>query len=377
MLAAALLLGPLSASIVARDDTPAPVATESTAGNSTLTDEQLAALAALANRARAWQSATIELHTHANAEGLAERRAITIGTGNRMSASFFTAPSESPQSTPDRPTLFVHSDGTKVRGTRAIKPDVYVEGDAASFWGRPPGPMQVRACPWPVLPQLVDDLRTSADTTMERTPEGLWRASSETLNVTLIWTSEGVLRSFSTRSGIEQITLTYEPGNPGEASASTDPSTDTPNVARIVETIASLAAPAPESDAPVGPLAPREVQAAGSVVPSLPRTLVWTVTALRTNPSDAGALFSFDPAAKGLKRWNVETGEITDATGKVVGVEKIPAVDSMERFFEAEREKRTREMRANPHGVPMSEWLWWLAAAVVLCVVVDQIRRRL
>ncbi|HYF15548.1 MAG TPA: hypothetical protein VD971_10810 [Phycisphaerales bacterium] len=232
-----------------------------------------------------------------------------------------------------RPARFIFADGTIARFSRSGA-DQYFESPADEFWAEKV-PAVMLACPWAIAPSWTARARAAPDGSATRDGAG-----------------------FLVRSPSERVALFLAPDGRVTEARSLSP------------------------DGGVAAAASFDYDAAGS--PARIRVTIagtdpeeWRVASFDRDPPNAERRLAFDAAAMSVNRYDPATGDITAPDGTVIGKDVIPAVQAMEVFYEKKRREETREMRENPHGVPMKRWLWWLGGLALVCVGVDQLRRRL
>lgn len=336
----------VGAPLVRAQEAPVPAATAPT-----LTPEALAALEALV--ASAPKAQRIVAHTLSNDAEQPERRDMLLTHDRQLATRTYLAEPMTKGATSGAtspawlatPEQFTYIDDTFVRfPSKTGEGNRYLELPREEYWKRGDLPGVVRMAIHPLLPDVIAAMRARPEFAVTREPDGTWIA--RTASQEIAWSADARLRRIS------QLVQ-------GRIASSWEfDSTD----AGTLATIRERTPPAPD--------APGATE----------RVITWTVDEHTIGWADDDALPSalrFDPRAMGLVKWDTTTGTITDPDGKVVGVDKVPAVAAMDAFFTKKQQEETKKMRENPHGIPMAKWIWWLAGAALLCVVVDQVRRRL
>jgi hypothetical protein len=265
----------------------------------------------------------VTLETDADAEGKPARMEIAIDSSRRFVQRVLAKGENG--SWDEAKAYFSHYDGTKFRARRGTL-DMYIEHDPAMAWAHPPACAAL--APWAILPALEG-------------PALMSQAGNDTKvtigrDVTLTFAQDGLLRSWKG----------------GRASSSSVDYTDF--------------GPAASAGTPAMPSTLIERGAADNGT----RDVTWRVASIDVNPpaQELEAALAFARVGEGLKRFNPDTGDITNPDGSSGGREIQPAARAVEMW---EANKKTSAWSA------VFKWGGIATGLFLLAGVMELIRRRL
>ncbi|GDX97930.1 hypothetical protein LBMAG48_03340 [Phycisphaerae bacterium] len=302
-----------------------------------------AAFTSLLDRSSRITSLALTLDTPAGDTGKPERILLTLDNQKRI--AFARYRSEDGKLYPNRPFSFLYFDGSTSRTSRVGR-DSYIENTETDLWNTVP-PRWAMLAPWPMLNQLTQ--HASADdkhtfTTGRMSCDNITLASPK-FAFNLNATRAGELAGLTIDINESTWNLTFADASPVQVG---DVTIALPS--RIIECETTT------------------TEAADKTTSTTDKVTTWTVTALDVNPADLDQRLHFDPAALEVKKWDVESGKILDATGKQVGLEEIPAARSVE----------TWEITTKASSW-IAVWKWGsiVAGLGLFAFIMDMIRRRL
>ena len=285
------------------------------------------------------KSVCMVLETDKNIEDKAVRLELVMTSDHRFAQRFWDranggegADSAASPYREDNVTYFSFCDHEYLKARRGTL-DMYIRHDANVGWQPAPGPTCIALAPWPVLRAVATSVPGSVRAGKSDNVTSL--TLGDTKHV-VKFSSDGILESWATDSG---------------------------PLAEVTEYVA--AAQASDSFAFPTRIVQRYPQRGEDKATKI---VEWRVISAAFNPSDAEERLNFAPFAAKFKRFDPDTGDITNPDGSIAGREIQPAAMAVDAW---DRQTRTKAWSA------VFKWGSIATGMFVLAFVMELVRRRL
>ncbi len=288
------------------------------------------------------KSVKVVLETDKNIEDKAVRMELVMTSDRRFAQRFWnlSAGDGSASSSEhvaahysdDTIAYFAFCDSEYMKARRGTL-DMYIRHDATVGWEPSPGPTFVALAPWPVMREVAQRVAGTPSATKEH--DATLLLLGDTKHV-LRFGANGSLQSWATGAGPTQEVTEYVDAAQGDRL----PALPT----RIVQRYPQR----------------------GDKTPA--RTVEWRVVSASFNPPDAEQRLDFAPIAAKFKRFDPDTGDITNPDGSIAGREIQPAAMAVDAW---DRHTRTKAWSS------VFKWGSIATGMFVLAFVMELIRRRL
>lgn len=283
------------------------------------------------------KSVKIVLETDKNIEDKAVRLELVMTSDRRFAQRFWNLASgsegdESSLYREDNVQYFAFCDHEYLKARRGLL-DMYIRHEANVGWQPAPGPTCIALAPWPVLRAVATSV-----------PGALSVAKSDAGSTLTLGDTKHLL-TFGTDETLK--TWATDPGPLAEVTEYVDAAADQGSVSipkKIVQ------------------------RYPGRGENSSVKTVEWRVVSASINPSDAEQRLDFAPVAAKFKRFDPDTGDITNPDGSIAGREIQPAAMAVDAW---DRHTRTKAWSA------VFKWGSIATGMFVLAFVMELIRRRL